>query len=116
MSDPGKTPGKYHLIYSVEAHPEGIEEDLIDRKTHGGCDAMVFISVIHGVDGSRSSAILSLDGRNGAPMTATDLWKEWASLTWHLSQLDDLGEGRREFCQQVYEVIRDAVLAGKRDG
>lgn len=76
---------KYHLTYTVQAHPGGLSADEIPPDT-GACNAAIIISLLFPEDGSYSHAVFPFDGRNGeesvpgrlSPQEEFKAWQMWA--------------------------------------
>lgn len=100
---------KYRLIYQITPKPEGIlKKDL--PKDVGACDSVVLISMLDHDDGSYSQVNVTLDGATEKPITPNQLFKVWSLLTKELADDKDLEAGKRAFCNDIFEVIREAAL------
>ena len=107
----------YHLNYRLIPRPEGLDKTearrLVEQEDLGSCDAAILFSIITPEDGSSSTAILSMDGKTGESLDDHELFKAWSIMAHQLSQSTELGEGRRALTEQVFEVIRQALLRTK---
>jgi hypothetical protein len=105
----------YRVQYRLDAHPEGFTKEVAKKAVEegfGSCDRAVLFSIVDQPEGGTTTMVLSLDGKTG-PMDDGELFKAWSLLTHKLSQSRELGEGRRAFCEQTFEIIRKAVMAGR---
>ena len=105
---------KYHLTYQLKAHPEGIEREEIPEG-HGGCDAMVMVSIIRADDGALCLKVLSLDGTHAGQISGNELWQAWMVMAAKLAQAPEaeLNPFSRLLCTSVLETARKFV-AGQR--
>jgi len=97
----------YHLLYRIDAHPEGLRRDQVPDQ-HGACDSMVFGSIIHQEDGSISHLLASVDGRTGEPLPPHQVFMFWAVMAGALADQLEAG-GRQMLCRGVFELIRRVV-------
>jgi hypothetical protein len=106
----------YRLGYEIRVYdpPKTEAEVKAQGPGFGGTDAVVVHNIIFGEDGSRSEMILSRDSRTGEPLDGDELFKCFTSLAYELKDSEDLGPGRREVCRRVWELVREAALAGRR--
>lgn len=104
---------KYHLKYQLEPSSEGFSLEQIKADKAGGCDAVVFGSIVYGEDGASSTAFLGLDGRTGKPMPDIDLFKAWVCLADQLSESEELPEGYKNFAGSVFQTVRDIILTAR---
>lgn len=103
---------RYHLLWQCEARPDGVEADDIPSG-YGGCDAMIFLSLLFPPDGTYSMKAITRDGRTGDALEAGELWKAWFMLSKVLADRADLDPGRRELCQHVFDTICDVLMSNK---
>lgn len=109
MSDTKQPPYKYHLIYRLEAHPDGILPDDIPEG-HGGCDAGIFMSLLFPPDGSYSFLVMPKDGRTGKDGKPGDLdikeeFKAWHMWSLALAKKLPRGHGRQRVAQISFEMF-----------
>jgi len=100
----------YKVSYALE--PGEFTKAKLAELGRGGCDAIILHSLIYPGDGSRSEAILSLDGE-GKELTGEEIFKSWVALAHTLSQAEDLGLVKRALAYQVFEAVRDAILEAR---
>jgi hypothetical protein len=103
----------YRLKYRLDHHPEGFtkeEAQEAGEEGFGSCDKAVLISIIEPEDGSLSTLFLSKDGNTGEELTEREMFKIWTLYAHRLSQSEELGEGERQLCYEVFEIIRAAIL------
>lgn len=108
---------KYKVTYSIESHANGVTKEEISKMSshHGGCDAVVIISIM-GTPGNGepySTLVISQRGTDGE-ITDEELFKVWTRLTDRLGRSETLAEGKRSFCKAVMDEIRSIVLAARR--
>ena len=96
----------YKIKYKFEPQTGNFSKEEIKSSKLGGCDAFVFISLIYSENGSFSMQTHDLDGRSGKELHVEELFKVWMLLGNALSDDDNLGGGRKEFCQTVSEHLR----------
>ncbi len=102
----------YHVVYDV--HKNGIPLGDIPQG-QGGTDALMFVSIIRGGDGSVSYAITGVDGQ--APdkeLSAQDRWKVWLHIAHSLMEDKTLDEGKRVLCRQVFKAVQQSILENRR--
>ena len=111
-ADDPKPEHLYRLQYRLDAHPEGFTKEVAQAATEegfGSCDRAVLFSIIELPNGSTTTAVLSMDGKTG-PMGDIELFKAWSLMAHQLSSSPTLDTGRREFCGEVFDAIRAAIL------
>lgn len=96
---------KYKVLYSMEAKPEGFTADEVPVGK-SATDALFLTSIIYPEDGSLSMLFLSLDGRNDEVLPDSEWFKVWMFLTKRLGESKTLAENRREFCREMFNLIR----------
>jgi hypothetical protein len=104
---------KYHTTYKVNAHPEGLEAAEVPDE-HGACTALVFASLVYPSDGSFSALVGSMDGRTGEKLPAAEVWKTWTLMAKSLADDPTLSPNKRMLCQQVFDIVREAIMEVKR--
>ena len=78
----------------------------------GGCDAVIIHSLIFPKDGSRSEMIMTM-GPDGEDLSAEEMFKSWVGLAHTLSQAPDLSPEKRSLADQVFQMVRIAILAAR---
>lgn len=112
----GEAHVSFHLTFTAEVHPEGLAREQIpdDR---GGCDAMLFASILYPEDGSLSIQFLGVDGRRSDRELQDREWfKVFAHLAKVLSESKELPLGQHELCVRVHDAVHDAIVASRSDG
>jgi len=107
MSD--RPPYRYRVTYEV--HREGLTKEEIAARDErsGGSDALVLISILHPPDGSKSTQVVSIDGRTNEPLDSREMFVTWAMMASMLAERKDLDEGRQMFATMVFESIRSIM-------
>lgn len=100
---------KYHVTYTVDSHPEGLERAELPEN-RGACTAILLGSLLYPDDGSYGAAFVSLDGRTGESLGSAEVWKAWSMLTKHLADDPNLSGAKRELCSIVFETICAAIM------
>lgn len=108
---------KYKITYKFERG--GVTKAELDARKDdelGACDAFLFCGVVEGPGGATNTLLVGADGRGeeATSMSADEIFKIWSLLAKRLADDPKLGEGRRRLCADVFEIIRDAVLTGRR--
>lgn len=103
----------YKLIYQLEKKPEGIvEKDIPDG--FGGCDAVLFCSMIYPPDGSFSVYFIGVDGRKEGEIKENledrEWFKVWTMLASRLASSKTLSSDKKNFCREVFESMRVKLL------
>lgn len=104
----------YHLTYTVTPHQDGVRREELALNV-GACDAVVLISIQNDDRGASSQAVVSLDGRTGKPLPASELWKAWALLAAKLKDNPELPMNKRGLCRNVHELVADAVRTARQE-
>jgi hypothetical protein len=114
-------PHKYKLLYKIEKPEGGIEKKDVPEG-YGATDAMLLVSILYPEDGSLSTAFVPVDGRQAGALedessilSDTELFKTWSMLTKRLADSSTLTEGKRLFCEQVFETFREIMLKVQRE-
>lgn len=77
----------------------------------GGCDQILVCSYVEGSDGSGSYMWISSGGKERrVEMDADRQFKCWMMLAKELADDERLGPGRRKFCGEIFELVRQIVL------
>jgi len=104
----------YKLRYKLEPWTGSADEARAQTKEGwGACDAMLVASIIYPEDGSLSVSLASKDGRTGNPLDDIECLKVWTMLARQLGESKTLPEVQRDFCFQVFEAYRLAMLAAR---
>ncbi len=82
------------------------EKSDFDLEKHCGCDAFLYASVLLSEDGSLSIKFAGMDGSTQQPIDDNLRFIIWSALTYELCKSDTLGEGRKLFCNAIFETIR----------
>jgi len=107
----------YHLLYAVEAVPEGISEEEAReqaeqeqaKKGKGACTAIILAPILYPEDGSYSVLFLSKDGRTDEELDDSELFKAWSMLAHRLAQSETLSHGKKDLCGQVFDIVCGAL-------
>lgn len=106
---------QYKLIWKLDRVPIGVTQDKIPPG-YGGCDAVLFCSVMYPPDGSFSLYFIGVDGRKPKEMEGTlediEWFKVWALMAKRLANSKTLAEDRRKFAEDIWNLIREAVWGG----
>jgi hypothetical protein len=105
---------KYKLIYCMEKKPKGMTKEEIPEGW-GGCDAVLFCSMIYPPDGSFSLYFMGIDGRNKGEIKEGSLqdiewFKVWTLLASRLASSETLPPDKKNFCREVFESMRVKLL------
>jgi len=103
----------YKLLYDITVEEKGVLKKDIPEGM-GACDALLISSVIYPADGSFSINFISVDGQTNTDMTFDELFKIWAIMANMLSEHKNATPGKAALCNQVFDVIRAALIAYKR--
>lgn len=115
-TEPPKTEHAYPLSYQFRVNNPPLTPEQARADTEAGwgsCDAMLTASILFPEDGSYSVKFASKDGRTGQELTDHEWFKVWSLLTHRLAQSKTLDSARKAFATDVFEVLRQAVLAGR---
>ncbi len=99
----------YYLQYEITPIPEGFTKSQVPPG-HGACDAILLVSILHTAEGGVSYAFVGADGKEKRDLTPTEMFKIWAVLAHELSEMPDLGEGRKQLASMVHETIKTAIM------
>lgn len=112
----------YKLTYKLKKHPTGIVKEKIPDG-FGGCDAVLFCSILYPPDGSFSVYFLGMDGRkpgkggskpteDGSEEDLEDIewFKVWTLLAARLGNSKTLEKNRKDFCRRTFESMRAKML------
>ncbi len=104
---------KYHLTYEMKAYPEGITKEEVPPGC-GACTTMIIAGVAMGDDGSSSHLFASKDGRNDQEVSDNDMFRTWTLMAKQLSESEELSDDKKAFCKEIFEIIRQAVVGGRK--
>lgn len=90
------------------------EKSDFDLEKHCGCDAFLYASVLLPKDGSLSIQFVGMDGTTKKPIDDNLRFKIWSILTYELSESETLDEGRKQFCNSVFETIRQIIVLARK--
>jgi hypothetical protein len=104
----------YRLTYKLRKHPKGIAKEKIPNG-FGGCDAVLFCSMLYPPDGSFSVYFIGVDGRKDDGKDFENLediewFKVWTLLAARLGNSKTLEKNRRDFCRMTFESMRAKIL------
>lgn len=112
---PKDTTHLYKLLYKIEKPPAGVLASDVPEG-YGATDAVLLASILYPKDGSLSVMFLGADGRADGELSGkksvlddAEMFKVWTFLTKRLSESKTLPEGRRQFCQYVWDTFHDAI-------
>jgi hypothetical protein len=114
MSNPDR---RYKVTYSLAHHPDGLTGKQIRALSgdHGGCDAVLVISVMgeHGKPDPYSVGAMSIRGGTGKPMPSAELFALWSVMANALAEDPNLEPSRREYCAGIFAEITAAVFSAR---
>lgn len=99
----------YHILYDVEAHPEGLSIDEIKASGKGGCTALLLGSILFPPDGSYSIMFNNIDGRTGERLDSHEEWKAWIMMANYLMKKDDLSPDQQLLAETVWDIFANGV-------
>jgi hypothetical protein len=103
----------YKLTYKLKKHPKGIAKEKIPPG-FGGCDAVLFCSMLYPPDGSFSVYFLGMDGRKpgkeGEDLEDIEWFKVWTLLASRLANSKTLSVDKKNFCRETFESMRVKIL------
>jgi len=100
----------FALKYNVEVG-QFTAENLEESK--GVADALVLTSMVYPEDGSLSTMLMTIDGREGKMGKAlpdTEVFKVWSHMANSLAKSESLPPDLRIICKNTFEVIREFIL------
>lgn len=104
---------KYRLTYKLKAHPKGIAKEKIPDG-FGGCDAVLFCSMLYPPDGSFSVYFIGVDGRKEGKVQENlediEWFKVWTLLSARLANSKTLSSDKKNFCRETFEAMRVKIL------
>lgn len=102
------TKKKYPIRYNIE--PGSWTKEQLISSGWGGCDKILFVSVIMEPDGETSYLLAgkSIDKN----MSADEMFQCWLFLANKLSK-SLLAEARREICTEAFEAMRTIILENR---
>jgi hypothetical protein len=104
---------KYKLIYKLEKKPEGVTGEDIPMG-FGGCDAVLFCSLIYPPDGSFSVYFIGVDGRKEGEIQENlddiEWFKVWTLLASRLAASKTLSPDKKNFARETFESMRVKLL------
>ncbi len=110
---PQKYNHPYKLIYRLEKKLEGIVKEEVPEGW-GGCDAVLFCSMIYPPDGSFSVYFIGGDGRKEGEVQENlediEWFKVWTLLASRLANSRTLSPDKKNFCQETFESMRVKLL------
>jgi len=111
---------KYKLTWTMKKHPKGLSKNRLEDYRHpevpvGGCDAVLFCSMIYPEDGSFSVYFIGVDGRkNGKQMEDSlednEWFKVWSMLANRLAKSETLEPRKKALCDSAFEDIRFKIF------
>src|SRR6266498_1217518 len=103
----------YKLTYKLKKHPKGITKEKIPAG-FGGCDAVLFCSMLYPPDGSFSVYFIGVDGRKEGKIQENlediEWFKVWTLLASRLANSKTLSPDKKNFCQETFESMRVKIL------
>lgn len=109
---------KYTLDFSIKPKHGFTREEVLKEKA-GGCDALVFVSIIREGDephtGAKSFMVGSVDGFqpvvDGQPqqIPMTELFQAMMALASQLQTESQLHDWQRNLCRWLLDVVRDRL-------
>jgi hypothetical protein len=104
---------KYKLIYNLTKKPKGITKERIPDNW-GGCDAVLFCSMLYPPDGSFSVYFIGVDGRKDGEINENlediEWFKVWTLLASRLASSKSLPPDKKNFCRETFESMRVKLL------
>jgi hypothetical protein len=103
---------QYPVTYAIDVHEPGLTPTEIPEG-RGGCDQMVFASIVRSPDGASSHMFLSRDGLNkGEELAPGELFMTWVLMAKWLAAKFPEGDGRHEICQDTFDIVRK-IMTGR---
>jgi hypothetical protein len=103
----------YKLTYKLKKHPKGIAKENVPDG-FGGCDAVLFCSILYPPDGSFSVYFMGIDGRKEGKdfenLEDIEWFKVWTLLAGRLGNSKTLEKNRKNFCRETFESMRAKIL------
>ena len=102
----------YAITYVADSHDPPVL--MPDGSGRGACDSIIIASIIHSdgqtemLDGSTSTALISVNGRTRKELTPTEIFQVWATMANHLVGRLPRG-GSQAMCKTVVDIVREAV-------
>lgn len=112
-TDNNKTPyvHKYKMKYDLKPEFGTFTASEVEDAKASATDALLCFSLLYPEDGSFSSYMFSVDGRNnGKPLDDDEVFKVWTLMAKRMADSRTLPPGKREFARQVFETYRAALL------
>jgi hypothetical protein len=112
---------RYNLLWRCEVKPDGVTAEEVPEGWGAG-HAMIFVSLLYPPDGSFCMKFVPVDGRVACPegrpindsLDVDEVFKCWWLMASALASRPDLSEGRRKFCEAVFDSYVE--LAGLQPG
>ena len=111
MSEPkGRT---YALTYDIRAEKEPLAAERVEELKRGGCDSMLFVSVLHldgqedMLDGATSSLVMGINGYTGRGLTALEVFQIWTSIAERLECQLPEDTPARQLCEDVNDAVKE---------
>jgi hypothetical protein len=104
------TDHKYRIKYEFTPEYGEFSGEEVKRANRGGCDAIIFHSILYPEDGTFSCKTFSIDGRKGGDdLSAIELFKVWMLLGSQLAESEELDQARRYMARMPLEAMREAM-------
>lgn len=103
----------YKISYEFDPKLGDFTASELMKAGRGGCDALVFFSILYPEDGSYSQKLVSIDGRTGDSLSTADIWKLWAVLGGGLAASGSefgLHPDKVAICHTAHESVRALIL------
>lgn len=103
----------YKLRYQIEPG-NFTKADIFPNGYCGLTDVLILGSVLHNEDGSSSTVVMTVDGRNnGEQITPEELWKFWTAMAYQLANDPLLSPGKAQLCAAVHATVKDTILRSR---
>ena len=94
---------------------KGFDGAAIKAEGKGGCDALAIVSIIRDGDevhdGSKSFAMLSIDGFNDGVIPDTEWFQVMCMIANHVKNSPDAPQWQRDLCSGIHETVKTVVMA-----